>query len=63
MGYGQAKDYLAEKLLAFTASIQKIYQELTDEEVIAIIDRGTKRASAIATAKIAQINEKVGFVL
>ncbi|MBP7884685.1 hypothetical protein KAZ93_00600 [Patescibacteria group bacterium] len=59
MGYGQAKDYLAEKLLTFTSSIQKIYHALTDAEIIAIIDRGTQRASAIATAKITEINEKV----
>lgn len=59
MGYGQAKEYLTEKLLAFTAAIQTIYHELSDEEVVAIIDRGTKKASQIAAAKIAEVNEKV----
>lgn len=63
MGYGQAKEYLTEKLLAFTAAIQTIYHELSDEEVVAIIDRGTKKASQIAAAKIAEVNEKVWFVL
>lgn len=63
MGYGEAKDYLAEKVLAFTSEIQTIYHNLTDEEVVAIIDRGTQKAYAIATKKIEEINRKVGFIL
>ncbi len=63
MGYGEAKEYLTDKLLTFTSGIQKIYHDLTDEEIIAIIDRGTKKAYDIATKKIEEINEKVGFVL
>ncbi len=63
MGYGEAKEFLTEKLLAFTGEIQKIYHDLTDEEIVAIIDRGTQKAYAIATKKINEINEKVGFVL
>lgn len=63
MGYGEAKDYLAEKVLAFTWAIQKTYHDLTDEEIVAIIDRGTQKAHAIATKKIEEINQKVGFKL
>ena len=63
MGYGEAKEYLTEKVLAFTGEIQAIYHSLTDEEVKLIIDRGTAKALAIATAKIEEINQKVGFVL
>jgi len=63
MGYGEAKEYLTEKLLAFTGDIQKIYHDLTDEEIVAIIDRGTQKAYDIATKKIEEINQKVGFVL
>lgn len=63
MGYGEAKEFLTEKLLAFTSEIQKIYHDLTDEEIIAIIDRGTQKAYGIATKKIEEINEKVGFSL
>ncbi len=63
MGYGEAKDYLADKVLAFTGAIQKIYHTLTDDEIVAIIDRGTQKAYAIATNKIEEINQKVGFIL
>jgi hypothetical protein len=63
MGYGEAKDYLAEKVLAFTWGIQKIYNDLTEEEIVAIIDRGTQKAYAIATKKIEEINQKVWFKL
>jgi tryptophanyl-tRNA synthetase len=63
MGYGEAKEFLTEKLLAFTWEIQQIYHALTDEEIVTIIDRGTQKAYDIATKKINEINEKVGFVL
>ncbi len=63
MGYGEAKEFLTEKLLAFTGEIQKIYYDLTDDEIIAIIDRGTQKAYDIATKKIEEINKKVGFSL
>ncbi len=63
MGYGEAKNYLTEKLLAFTWSVQKIYHELTDEVIISVIERGTVRASTIARMKIEEINRKVGFML
>lgn len=63
MGYGEAKEYLTEKVLSFTWEIQVIYNSLTDEEVKEIIDRGTAKALALATAKIEEINQKVGFVL
>lgn len=63
MGYGEAKEYLTEKVLLFTSAVQSIYHSLTDKEVIAIIDRGTAKASAIASKKIEEINKKVGFSL
>ena len=63
MGYGEAKEYLTEKLLTFTGDIQAIYHALTDQEISVIIDRGTQKAHDIATAKIEEINKKVGFVL
>lgn len=63
MGYGWAKDYLTEKVLAFVGGIQEIYASLSDAEVRAIIDHGTQKALHIATAKIEELNNKVGFVL
>ena len=39
MGYGEAKEYLTELVLAFTGAIQEIYYGLTDEEITTIIDR------------------------
>lgn len=63
MWYGEAKEFLTEKLLAFTWEIQQIYHALTDEEIVALIDRGTQKAYDIATKKIEEINKKVGFSL
>jgi tryptophanyl-tRNA synthetase len=39
MGYGEAKEYLTDKLLSFTGEIQKIYHNLKDDEIVSIIDR------------------------
>lgn len=61
MGYWEAKEFLTEKLLAFTWEIQQIYHALTDQEIVALIDRGTQKAYDIATKKIEEINKKVGF--
>jgi hypothetical protein len=63
MGYWEAKEFLTEKLLAFTWEIQQIYHALTDQEIVALIDRGTQKAYDIATKKIEEINKKVGFSL
>lgn len=59
MGYGTVKEYLTEKVLSFTHNLQDIYHNLSDAEIHDIIDRGTKKASSIAEAKIQEIQDSV----
>lgn len=61
MSFAEVKEELVRKVLLFTADIQKRYHDLSDNDVAAIIQGGTERALSIATAKIEEVNAKVGF--
>jgi len=63
MSFAEVKQELVEKVIAFASTVQQKYAHLTDDEIIIIIDRGTKQAYDIATKKITEINQKVGFGL
>ena len=63
MGYKEVKDYLYEKVLAFVKPIQERFNQITDEEIIGIINASTPKANAIAQKKIEDVYKKVGFSL
>lgn len=63
MGYKEVKDFLYEKLVAFVKPIQERYAELSDADIQKILKESTPKAMAIAEKKIADVYEKVGFIL
>lgn len=63
MGYKEVKDYLYEKVMTFIKPIQDRYNQITDDEIIAIINESTPKANAIAEKKIEEVYKKVGFIL
>lgn len=63
LSYKYAKEYLYEKLLAFLAPLQTKYKEISDSDVIDLLTRNVGRANAIASTKINEVYEKIGFTL
>lgn len=62
-GYGEFKNDLAEIVVAFLQPFQEKYHKFTDREVIKILEKGAKNVRKIANAKMAEVKEKVGFVI
>jgi tryptophanyl-tRNA synthetase len=62
-GYGDFKNDLAEVIVGFLQSFRQRFNELSDEQVITILNEGAARVSKIAEAKIKEVKQKVGFVL
>ncbi len=63
LSYKEAKDYLYEKIIAFVQPIQKRYSEISDQEIIDIVEKNTKKVNELAQRKIKEIYKKVGFSL
>jgi len=61
-GYSDFKTDLAEEIIKALKPIQEKMQTLTDEEILTIIERGSKNACSLASAKIAQVREKIGLL-
>lgn len=62
-GYGDFKNDLAEVIIAFLEPFQKRYNELSDKEVVKILEKGASKVRSIAKKKIEEVKVKVGFVL
>lgn len=62
IGYKEAKDHLAEALLAYLAPIQARKAELdaNEDQVREIMSRGAQRAGAIATETLEEVYTKIG---
>lgn len=63
LSYKDAKDYLYEKIIAFVQPIQKKYAEISDQEIIALVNKNTQKVNEIAKKKIEDIYKKIGFSL
>jgi len=63
MSYKFVKDVLFEKVHAFLSTIQEKYNQITDADIIAMLDKNTKIVWAISEKKIQDVYGKVGFVL
>ena len=63
LSYKDAKEYLYEKIISFVQPIQKRYAEISDETIIALVNKNTKKVNEIAQKKIEEIYKKVGFKL
>lgn len=63
LSYKDAKDYLYEKIIAFLKPIQKKYAEISDQEIIDLVHKNTKKVNELAQKKIEEIYKKVWFSL
>ncbi|MBI3626492.1 tryptophan--tRNA ligase [Candidatus Uhrbacteria bacterium] len=61
-GYGDFKTDLAEVVVEYLTPIQKSLAGLTDAKVMKILEAGAKKANKIASAKLEEVQKKVGFL-
>ena len=61
--YSEFKADLGELLVEKLGEIQEKYNSLSDEEVLAILREGAKKAEKIASKTLREVQEKIGFVL
>lgn len=62
-GYADFKKDLGNVVAEFLLSFQEKYRAISDSDVRDILASGAKRARTIASAKMREVKEKVGFVL
>ncbi len=59
-GYGDFKKDLAEVVAKFLENFQQKYNQITDAEVVAVLEDGRARASKIAEEKINEVRKIIG---
>jgi tryptophanyl-tRNA synthetase len=62
-GYADFKKDLAEIIIAGLKPIQEKIKELSDKEVLAILQSGADKVRPIAQKKMAEVKKKIGFIL
>jgi tryptophanyl-tRNA synthetase len=62
-GYGDFKADLAEVIVGFLAPFQERLAAISDDEALAVLRAGADQARTLAGKKLAEVKEKVGFVL
>ncbi len=63
LSFKEVKDYLYEKIVEFISSIREKSQNISDKEVIRVIEEWTESVSSIANKKIQKIKKNVWFDL
>ncbi len=61
-GYGDFKTDLAEVIVNFLTPFQERLTALSDEEVLDILHAGAEKVRPLATEKLRQVYEKMGFI-
>lgn len=61
-GYGDFKKAVAEEVKSFLTKFQKRYHNINYKDVKKILEKGGKKLSKIATAKIDEVKKKIGIV-
>ena len=61
-GYAQLKGQLADATIEFLKPVQKRVQEISDEELDKILNRGREKASKVAKVTLAEVFKNVGLV-
>ncbi|MFA5886859.1 MAG: tryptophan--tRNA ligase [Patescibacteria group bacterium] len=59
-GYGDFKKDLAEVVAKFLGDFQKKYENISDEEVLEILENGREKAEAIAQKKLEVVRKLIG---
>jgi len=62
-GYKEFKDELAKKVVEFLAPFQKRYHEISDDEALMIMEKGSQKLLPLAEKKMTKVKEKVGLGL
>ncbi|MEI8252957.1 MAG: hypothetical protein WCG25_04335 [bacterium] len=57
------KDYLYEKIIAFLKPIQEKYNQISDQEILDLLERNAKIVNEIANKKVEEVYKKIGFKL
>ncbi|MCI0501961.1 MAG: hypothetical protein L0Y61_09520 [Epsilonproteobacteria bacterium] len=59
MSYKDAKDYLYEKIIAFVKPIQEKYAQISDNEIIDILEKNAKKVNVLSQKKIEDVYKKI----
>ncbi len=62
-GYEKFKKGLADAVIEYLAPFQKRYHEIPDTDVQMILAQGAKKLAPFAKKKMAEVKEKLGFVM
>lgn len=62
LGYKEAKEILANKIIEFVTPMRAKRDSITDEYVYEVIKAGAKKAQAVAHAKMDEVREKTGII-
>jgi len=63
LSYKEVKDYLYEKIIAFLKPIQEKYNQISDQEILDLLERNAKIVNEIANKKVEEVYKKIGFKL
>lgn len=61
-GYADFKRDLAEIVASFLADFQKRFAAISDEEAMNVLRTGAEKARAVASVKMKEVRERVGFL-
>jgi len=61
-GYADFKSDLADVVVNFLKPLQERMNQINDQEVLDILRSGAQKVQPIATAKLAEVKNKVGFI-
>jgi len=62
-GYAEFKKDLAEVIVDFMKDFQEKYRNIEDSEALQILEAGREKAKKMAEKKMAEVKEKVGFLI
>jgi tryptophanyl-tRNA synthetase len=60
-GYGALKAELAEATVEFLKPFQERFNQISDEQLDAILERGADRARDVAAATMVEVKERMGL--
>lgn len=62
LGYKEAKEILAQKLIEFITPLRNKRSELTDEYVFEVMKKGAEKAKKVASEKMTEVYAKTGII-
>lgn len=63
LSYKDLKAELTEQIVAFVTPIQQRYAALDESKLVAVLERGAEKVRPLATQKVKEVYERVGFSL